>query len=264
MADFSAKDVQRLRQHSGAGMMDAKKALVENDGDFEAASKWLRERGLVKMESRADRDNTEGVVAVLVNNGVAAAVELKCETDFVAKSDQFIDMSNALVALVADGGPEAVSAKQAELDDMKITLKENIEIGRVARFVAGEGDVLEAYVHLQNGRGVNAVLVHLAGGDSDIARDVAMHAAFTRPKYVSRDQVPAEAVEAERETLMTLSRNEGKPEAALEKIVEGRMSGWFKEHTLLEQKWVKDDKFTIEGLLAGASIVNFAQIEIGN
>lgn len=263
MAEFSAKDVQRLRQQSGAGMMDAKKALVENDGDFEAASKWLRERGLVKMESRSDRDNAEGVVAAVVAGNVAAAVELKCETDFVAKSDQFIAMADELASLVATGGEDAVSAKATELEDMKITLKENIEIGRVARFEGADGDALEAYVHLQNGRGVNAVLVHLANGSAEQARDVAMHAAFTRPKYVSRDQVPEDAVAAERETLLTLSRNEGKPEAALDKIVDGRMSGWFKEHTLLEQKFVKDEKQTVSAVIGDATLAGFAQIEIG-
>lgn len=263
MADFSAKDVQRLRQQSGAGMMDAKKALVENGGDFEAAAKWLRERGMAKMEARSDRDNSEGVVAAVVSGNVAAAVELKCETDFVAKSDQFIAMAGELAELVAGGGEGAVEQKTTELDDMKITLKENIEIGRIARFEGAEGDALEAYVHQQNGRGVNAVLVHLAGGSAEQARDVAMHAAFTRPKYVSRDEVPAADVEAEREMLMQLSRNEGKPEAALEKIVDGRMAGWFKEHTLLEQKFVKDEKQTVSGILGDAQLAGFAQIEIG-
>ena len=174
-----------------------------------------------------------------------------------------IRVTGELAELVAGGGEGAVEQKTTELDDMKITLKENIEIGRVARFEGAEGDALEAYVHQQNGRGVNAVLVHLAGGSAEQARDVAMHAAFTRPKYVSRDEVPAADVEAEREMLMQLSRNEGKPEAALEKIVEGRMAGWFKEHTLLEQKFVKDEKQTVSGILGDAQLAGFAQIEIG-
>ncbi len=264
MADFSAKDVQRLRQTSGAGMMDAKKALVENGGDFDEAAKWLRERGLVKAQSRSDRENSEGLVAVLVDGGVAAAVELKCETDFVAKSDRFIALGEELVALVAADGVGAVSAKASDLEDMQIMLKENIELGRVVRFDGGDDDGIGAYVHLQNGRGVNAVLIRLGGGSAEQARDVAMHAAFTRPRYIRRDEVPTDLIEAERDTLLTLSRNEGKPEQALEKIVDGRMNGWFKEHTLLEQKWVKDDKQTIQSLLGDADIVEFCQIEIGS
>ncbi|MCB0989825.1 MAG: translation elongation factor Ts [Acidimicrobiales bacterium] len=263
MADFSAKDVQRLRQQSGAGMMDAKKALVENGGDFEAAAAWLRERGLAKASTRSDRENSEGVVAARVEGSVAAAVELKCETDFVAKSDQFIDLAGEILDLVISEGVEAAAAKNEAIDDMRVTLKENIELGRVVRFDAAEGDSLEAYVHVQNGRGVNAVLVHLNGGSEELARDVAMHAAFSRPAFVTRDEVPEADVAAERETLATITRNEGKPEAALEKIVEGRLNGWFKERVLLEQGWVKDEKTTIDKMLGDASIAGFAQIEIG-
>lgn len=263
MADFSAKDVQRLRQQSGAGMMDAKKALVENGGDFDAASAWLREKGLAKASSRSDRDNSEGVVAARVDGSVAAAVELKCETDFVAKSDQFIALADEILDAVIAGGADAAAQKSEAIDDLRVSLKENIELGRVVHFEAGEGDSLEAYVHVQNGRGVNAVLVHLSGGDADTARDVAMHAAFSKPSYVSRDEVPEAEVAAERETLTNITRNEGKPEAALEKIVEGRLTGWYKERVLLDQGWVKDEKTSIAKMLGDAKIAGFAQIVIG-
>ncbi|MCP3938935.1 MAG: translation elongation factor Ts [Actinomycetia bacterium] len=264
MADFSAKDVQRLRQQSGAGMMDAKKALVENDGDFEAAAAWLREKGLAKASSRSDRENTEGVVAAKVDGSVAAAVELKCETDFVAKSDQFIAMADEILGLVLSDGVDAAAAKSTAIDDMRVTLKENIELGRVVRFEANEGQAIDAYVHIQNGRGVNAVLVHLSQGTTDTARDVAMHAAFSRPGFVSRDEVPEDEVAAERETLANITRNEGKPEQAIDKIVEGRLTGWFKERVLLDQGWVKDDKMSVAKMLGDAEILGFAQIEIGS
>ncbi len=263
MASFTAKDVQALRKATGAGMMDAKRALEENEGDATAAAKWLREKGIAKAAARSDRENTEGVVAIAVVDGVGAIVELKCETDFVAKSDQFVALANELAELVAREGEEALASRAAEVEDLKITLKENIEVGRVVRMEAAEGDVLAYYLHMQEGRGVNAVLVELAGGDEAKAREVAMHAAFTRPSYLSREEVPADVVAAERETLLNITRNEGKPEQAWDKIVEGRLTGWFKEHTLLEQKWVKDEKQTVAKMLGDARIVRFAQVEIG-
>src|SRR6478735_4929665 len=251
MADFTAKDVQALRQASGAGMMDAKKALQENDGDFEAAAKWLREKGLTKAAARTDRDNSQGTVAVAHDGQVAAIVELKCETDFVAKSDQFSDLVQEIATLVAIKGEDAAADKAEAIDTLKVTLKENIELGRVVRIEAPEGHTLDSYVHRQDGRGVNGVIVELDGGPTSLAHDIAVHVAFAKPPYLSRDDVPEAEVAAERETLETLSRNEGKPEAALPKIVEGRLTGWFKERALLEQAFVKDEKQTITQLLGG-------------
>lgn len=260
---FTAKDVQALRQSSGAGMMDAKRALEANDGDLEAAAKWLREQGLAASAKRSDRDNSQGVVALHVSGGVGVLVELKCETDFVASSDQFRGEAETLAKLVAAGTEASVADRQSELDDLKITLKENIELGRVVRLEAGEGQILDNYLHVQGGRGVNGVLVVLDGGDTQLAHDVAVHVAFARPKYLSRDEVPADAIEAEREVQETISRNEGKPEAALPKIIEGRMNGWFKSIVLLDQPYAKDDKQSITQILGAAKIVAFAQIEIG-
>lgn len=264
MANFSAKDVQALRQSTGAGMMDAKNALVENDGDAEAAAKWLREKGIAKSASRSDRENSEGIVVARVDGNVGAIVELKSETDFVAKSEQFGDLANALLDLVIAEGEGATAQKNDELDDLKITLKENIELGRVVRYEAGDGSALDAYVHSQSGRGVNAVLIEIAAGTLDMAHDVALHIASSRPKYLSRDDVPADVVAAERETLETISRNEGKPEQAIDKIVEGRLTGFFRENALLEQKFVKDEKQTITDLLGAATITRFDQVEIGS
>src|SRR5918995_2519634 len=202
---FTAKDVQNLRQATGAGMMDAKKALEENDGDFEAASQWLREKGLAASAKRSDRDNTQGVVALVIDGNVGAMVELKCETDFVAGSEQFKSEAEALAKLVAAEGVDATASRSGHLDDLKITLKENIDLGRVVRLEAGEGEIIDSYLHVQGGRGVNGVLVVVKDGNAELAHDVAVHIAFARPTYLTKDEVPADLVEAERATLETIS-----------------------------------------------------------
>jgi elongation factor Ts len=263
MAEFTAKDVQALRQASGAGMMDAKKALQENDGDFEAAGKWLREKGLAKSASRTDRDNSEGAVAIATAGNAAALVEVKCETDFVAKSDDFVRLVQDLADAVAADGEGAVDGLKDRIDDLKVTLKENIDLGRVVRIDAADGNVLDTYLHKQDGRGKVAVAIELAGGTPELAHDIAVHVAFTKPSFLSRDEVPAAEVAAERDTLTTITRNEGKPEAALDKIVEGKLNGWFQERVLLEQKYVKDEKQTITQLLGGAGVVRFGLIVVG-
>jgi len=260
---FTAKDVQALRQATGAGMMDAKKALEANDGDMEAAKQWLREKGLAASAKRDDRENTQGVVALVLEGNVGAIVKLKSETDFVAGSDQFKAEAETLAQLVAAKGTDAVADRNAQLEDLKIVLKEKIELGEVVRIEAAAGNVLDSYLHVQGGRGVNAVLVEIEGGSMELAHDIAVHIAFARPKYLRREDVPADVVEHERQTLETLSRNEGKPEAALPKIVEGRLNGFFKDVALLEQPYAKDDKQSVTQILGGAKIVRYAQVEIG-
>ena len=260
---FTAKDVQALRQSSGAGMMDCKKALEENGGDLEAAKQWLREKGLAASAKRDDRENTQGLVALLIDGNVGAIVKLKSETDFVAGSDQFKAEAEALTKSVIAGGEGAVAERAAQLEDLKITLKEKIELGDVVRIEAAPGNVLDSYLHVQGGRGVNAVLVELSGASAELAHDIAVHIAFARPKYLSREEVPASEIEKERATLETITRNEGKPEAAVAKIVEGRIGGFFKDVCLLEQPYAKDDKQSVTQVLGGAKIVKFAQVEIG-
>jgi len=260
---FTAKDVQALRQATGAGMMDAKKALEANDGDMEASKQWLREKGLAASAKRDDRENTQGVVALVVDGTVGAIVKLKCETDFVAGSDQFKDEAETLAKLVAQKGVDAVKEREAELETLKITLKENIDLGEVVRIEGAAGSEIGHYLHIQGGRGVNGVLVEMTGASAELAHDVAVHIAFARPKYLSRDDVPADVVAQERATLETISRNEGKPEAALPKIIEGRLTGFFKDVALLEQPYAKDDKQNITQFIGSAKIVNFAQVEIG-
>jgi elongation factor Ts len=260
---FTAKDVQALRQATGAGMMDAKRALDASDGDAEAAAQWLREKGLAAAAKRDDRESSQGAVALFVDGNVGSIVELKCETDFVAQSEHFKKLAADLAALVAHHDEKVVDQRAKDIEDLRITLKEKIEVGDVVRFDAGDGHVLDSYLHVQGGRGVNAVLVELDGGSAQLAHDIAVHIAFARPRYLSKDDVPADVVDHERQTLEAISRNEGKPEKALPKIVEGRLGGFFKEVALLEQPYAKDDKQTISQLLGGARIVRYAQVEIG-
>ena len=260
---FTAQDVKARRESTGAGMMDCKKALQEHDGDLEAAKQFLREKGLAASAKRDDRENNQGLVATKVDGERAAMVQLKSETDFVAGSEQFKDEAEALVDLVLAKGVDAVAERNAELEELKITLKEKIELGEVVQMVAADGNVIGHYEHIQGGRGVNGVLVEMAGADDALAHDVAVHIAFARPKYLTRDEVPADVVEAERKTLEQITINEGKPEQAVPKIVEGRLNGFFKDVCLLEQPYAKDDKQSVQQVIGGATIIRFSQIEIG-
>jgi elongation factor Ts len=268
MAEFTAKDVQALRNATGAGMMDAKRALTEADGDTEGAMKWLRERGLGKAAERAGRETQEGAVAVSYDKeaNAIALVQLRSETDFGAKSPDFVNLVNELAALVASEGEDAVQQRKAAIEDLNIVIKENVQLGEVTRFEAAPGDLLDSYLHVQNDRGVNGVIVELAGGDQQLAHDVAVHIAFGKPKYLRREDVPAEEVEAERATLEAETRRDGKPEAQVPKIVDGKLGGWFKRvpgGVLLEQPFAKDDSKTVAQTLGDARIVRYAQVVIG-
>jgi elongation factor Ts len=263
MADFSAADVQRLRKLTGAGMLDCKRALEATGGDFEAAVNWLREKGLAQSAKRADRASEQGAVGAANLGGAAALVELLCETDFVAKSPDFVNLVGELAEAVAAKGEGATADYAQTIEDLRISLKENITLGRVVRFEAAGGAVLDSYLHSQNDRGVNGVLVELAGGDQRLAHEVALHIASMRPQWLTREEVPAERVEAERQVLENLTRNEGKPEQAVPKIVEGRLNGFYRDTVLLEQPWVKDNKQTLRHLVGEARVTRFAQVEIG-
>ena len=268
MAEFTAKDVQALRNASGAGMMDAKRALTEADGDTEGAMKWLRERGLGKAAERAGREAQEGAVAVSYDKeaNAIALVQLRSETDFGAKSPDFVNLVNELAALVASEGEDAVQQRKAAIEDLNIVIKENVQLGEVIRFEAAPGNLLDSYLHVQNDRGVNGVIVELAGGNQQLAHDVAVHIAFGKPKYLRREDVPADEVEAERATLDAETRRDGKPEAQVPKIVDGKLGGWFKRvpgGVLLEQPFAKDDSKTVAQTLGDARIVRYAQVVIG-
>jgi elongation factor Ts len=260
---ITAKDVQALRQATGAGMLDAKKALEEADGDFDAAGQILRVKGLAGAAKREDRDAAQGAVAAVRAGDAAAVAELRCETDFVAKNADFVALADELAALVAAKGEEAASELTDDIDRLRTTLKENISVGRVKRLVAESGQIVDTYLHQQSGRGVNAVAVVIEGGDEELAHNIAVHIAFTKPSYLSRDEVPQADIDAERATMIEISRAEGKPEASLDKIVDGRMNGWFKDRVLMDQAYVRDEKQTIAGMLGSGRIVGFAQVIVG-
>jgi len=263
MAEFTAKDVQKLRQATGAGMMDAKKALVENEGDMEKSAQWLREKGLAKVAKLGDRENTQGSVALGLAGTAAAIVELKSETDFSAKAEDFVALVQQMADVVAAKGEAAIGELDETLDALKIAKRENIEVGRVLRFDPAAGNVLDTYLHVQDGRGVNAVMLELDGGTPELAHDIAVHIAFTKPPYLDRSEIPTAEVEAERTNLEGITKAEGKPEQAWPKIIEGRLNAWIKDQVLLEQAYVKDEKQTVTQLLGDVKIVRFAQVYIG-
>jgi elongation factor Ts len=263
MADFTAKDVKALRDATGAGMMDAKKALTEADGDFEKAVQLLRERGLAKAADRADRENNEGAIALATDGTNAAIVQLRTETDFTAKSDGVASLVQDLADDVLKGGVGAVAARQSAIDDLKLTTKENLALGTVVRIEAGPGNLIDTYLHQQDGRGINAVIVEGHDVDPDVLHEIALHIAFAKPSGLSRDDVSSDEAERESAALLEITKAEGKPEAAWDKIVEGRLSAWYKDRVLLEQG-VFGEKETVQQKIGKGSIVRFAQAYIGS
>ncbi|MFW2380633.1 MAG: translation elongation factor Ts [Acidimicrobiales bacterium] len=256
---ITAKDVQELRKSTGAGMMDAKKALTEADGDFEAAVQILREKGLAKAATRSDRENTEGLVVVVENDTAAALVHLKSETDFSAKNDEFVTLANDIAAAVLADGEAAAEAFQGRIDDLKLNIKENIELGSVAQYTKSAETTIDAYLH---GGGRAGVLIEAQGVDPETLHEIALHVAFGKPRYLRRQDVPAEDVEKERAALLEITKSEGKPEAAWDKIVEGRVNSWFSESVLLEQG-VFGDKETVAAKIGSGSITRFALAMVG-
>ncbi|MEH3033234.1 MAG: translation elongation factor Ts [Aeromicrobium erythreum] len=268
---ITAADVKKLRDATGAGMMDAKKALTEADGDFDKAVEVLRISGAAKAAKRgAEREASAGLVASSGN----AIVELNSETDFVAKNDQFIELANKLAVLADETKPESAEAfAQTTLEDGKTVAEavsalaavigEKLELGRVAAF---DGQVA-TYLHRRASDLPPAVgvIVEFTGENVDAARGAAMQVAAMRPRYLTRDEVPADVVAKEREIAEATAREEGKPEQAIAKITEGRLNGFFKEVVLLDQPSVTDNKKTVKAVLdeAGVELKRFAHIEIG-
>ncbi|MGF1597743.1 MAG: translation elongation factor Ts [Acidimicrobiales bacterium] len=253
MPAFGAKEVQELRKSTGAGMMDAKRALTEADGDFEAATQILREKGLAKAATRSDRENDEGVVAVANGDGGAALVYLKSETDFAAKSDDFAKLATTLAELVLAEGPDAVSQADAQLEELKLAVKENIEVGAAVRYEADADSIVDTYLH---GEGRAGVLIEATGVERDVLHEIALHIVFAKPRYLSRADVPEADVEKERAALTEITKAEGKPEQALPKIVEGRLNAWYGDLVLLEQG-VLGEKETVADKIGGGSIRRF-------
>ena len=259
----SARDVKALRDVTGAGMMDAKKALTTAGGDMEAARQILREQGLAKADARSGRDNDQGAIAVAGDGAAAAVVQLKCETDFSAKNEGFTSLVQNLAESVLAGGPGAVDQHAAEIEDLKLVLKENIDVGVVELLQAADGNVLDSYVHRQDGRGVNAVVVEGSGVDADALHQVALHIAFAKPQFLSASEIPSGEIERERTVLLEITKAEGKPEQAWDKIVDGRMRGWYAERVLLEQG-LHGEKTAVKDSIGRGSIVRFVQVLIGD
>ena len=269
MANYTTADLKRLRELTGAGMMACKKALDESDGDFDKAVELLRIKGAKDVGKRAERTTANGLVAA--DDGVM--IELNCETDFVAKNTDFVDLGNRIIGVAAATKPADLdSLLKADLggqtvaeavEELSARIREKLELRRVAVF---DGAVT-TYLHRRDPDlpPTVGVVVEYTGADVEAARAVAMQVAAMKPRYVTRDEVPADVVATERRIAEETAREEGKPEAALPKIIEGRVNGFYKDVVLLEQSSVQDSKKTVKALLdaAGVTVTRFARLEIG-
>jgi elongation factor Ts len=274
MANVKLEDVKALRERLGTGMVDTKNALVEADGDMEKAVEILRLKGAKGNAKRADRSTSEGLIAAKENGTTATMIELACETDFVAKGDKFVALAEKVLDAVAAAGATTVEEGLAApagsqtvadlINDEAAVLGEKIELRRVAS-VTGEN--LAVYLH-KTSKDLPpqvGVILGYSGTDAETARSVAQHISFANPEYLAKEDVPADAVEAERKIVTEISKNEGKPEAALPKIVEGRVNAFFKQVALLEQDYAKDNKLSVSKVLADAGLTasGFARFKVG-
>ena len=272
---ISAKDVMALREKTGAGVMDCKKALTDADGDMNKAADLLRERGIAKADKKASRIAAEGIVACYIEGNVGVLIELNCESDFVAKNPQFLEIANECAKVVLACNPADVEALLACNTAANGTVEEFLKskiavIGEkiaVRRFVRYESEgFLESYIHLGGKLGV---ILDMAGEATDaakeVAHDVTLQIAFTKPAYLVKDEVPADVIENEKSVLLNQALNEGKPQAIAEKMVFGRIKKFYEENCLLEQAFIKDDSKKICELLKGAnaSIAKFAFFVMG-
>ena len=279
MPEITAQMVSQLREQTGAGMMECKKALLEADGDMDRARDILRTKGKAGAEKRAGRAAAEGVVASATTGQAAALVELNSETDFVARNPEFQALAKDLAELTAKVKADSVDdilgqnltgseTAAHRLDDARAKLRENIQFRRFARYESQPDSVFATYIHTVTNK--IGVLVELQGdpGNSaqqELARSIAMHIAANKPEYLSREDVPADAVEREKQVLAELTRNEGKPEAAIPKIVEGRIGKYFERVALLDQPYVRDPSKRISQLAqeAGAKLRRFTLFVVG-
>ncbi|MEV3922138.1 translation elongation factor Ts [Actinomadura coerulea] len=276
MANFTAADVKRLRDLTGSGMMAVKNALTEADGDFEKATELLRLKGAKDVGKRAERTAANGLVAEhFADSGDGALLELNCETDFVAKNEQFIELAQRLVEFAAASGVtdaaglltteiEPGKTVQVLIEENSAKIGEKLELRRFAHF---QGAFVASYLHKSDPSlpPTTGVLVELDSENAEVAKDVAQQIAAMAPKYLTREEIPAEAIEKERALAEQLTRDEGKPEQAIPKIVEGRVNAYFRDFVLVEQAFVKDNKKTIAKVLdeAGVKVVRFARFKVG-
>ncbi|HEY4270239.1 MAG TPA: translation elongation factor Ts [Galbitalea sp.] len=274
MADFSLEDLKALREQLGTGMVETKNALVEAGGDKEKAVELLRLRGAKSNAKRADRSTSEGLIAVVESATAVTMIELACETDFVAKNEKFVALSETVVQALADSGASTVDealAAPAEggtvgstIEGLAATIGEKLELRRVVRLT---GDHYAIYLH-RTSKDLPpqiGVVVSYTGDDVETARSIAQHISFANPEYISREEVPGEAVDNERRIVEEISRGEGKPEAALPKIIEGRLGAFYKQVALLEQDYARDNKLTVAKVAidAGLTITGFARFKVG-
>ena len=274
MANYTAADVKALREKSGAGMMDCKGALDEANGDIEKALGLLRLKGLKGVTKREGRTTSNGLVVARVSNGKGMLIELACETDFVAKAENFIALAEKVADAAAAAGSESVEAALAAAVDGKTVsdviidaaaiLGEKVELRKLEIVSA---PAVDTYLH-RTSRDLPpqvGVLLGYEGSDAETAHDVAVHIAAFSPLYLTREEVPADLVAKERSIAEETARNEGKPEAALAKIVEGRVNGFFKENVLLEQDFAKDNKFSVAKVLenSGLKVTGFVRVRVG-
>ncbi|MFJ4039058.1 translation elongation factor Ts [Microbacterium sp. NPDC090007] len=274
MANFTIADIKALREQLGTGMVDTKKALEEADGDVDKAVEILRLKGAKGNAKRADRSTSEGLVVARENAGSVTLLELACETDFVAKNERFIALADKVVDAASAASADSVEAALAAdadgktveqlISDEAAIIGEKVELRRVRTI---SGDKFEVYLHKTSKDLPPQVGVVLAytGDDAETARSIAQHISFANPSYLTRDAVPEADVEKEREIVTEISRNEGKPEAALPKIVEGRVNAFFKQVALLDQDYAKDNKLSVAKVAsdAGLTLTDFARFKVG-
>ena len=270
---ITAQMVKELREKTGAGMMDCKKALVQTDGDFEAAIDFLREKGLAAAGKKADRIAAEGTTYILENGNEAILVEINAETDFVAKNDKFVALVEELAAHLLAAKPADVDAAlETEINGVKVsdyissaiaTIGEKISLRRFEIKTKTDADAFGSYLHMGGRIGV---LVVLEGStDAAAAKDIAMHIAAINPTYVSRDEVSAEEVERERKVLTEQALNEGKPENIVAKMVEGRLGKYFEDICLLDQTFVKNSDQKVRDFVksTGGNVTAFTRYAVG-
>ncbi|TFD16536.1 elongation factor Ts [Cryobacterium sp. TMT2-10] len=274
MASISLADVKALRERLGTGMVDTKNALVEADGDMEKAVELLRMKGAKGNAKRADRSTSEGLVAAKEIGNTATMIELACETDFVAKGVKFVALAEKVLDAVAAAGTTTVEEGLAApvdaqtvgqlIDGEAAIIGEKFELRRVAS-VTGEKFAIYLHKTSKDLPPQVGVVLGYSGDDAETARSVAQHISFANPEYLAREDVPVDAVEAERRIVTEISKNEGKPEAALPKIVEGRVTAYFKQVALLEQDYAKDNKLSVSKVLAdaGLTVSGFARFKVG-
>lgn len=277
MANYTVKDIQALRERTGAGMMDVKKALDEANGDAEKALEIIRVKGLQGASKREGRAAVEGLITAAVKDGVGVMIEINCETDFVAKSEKFIDLGNNVLETAVASGADSLDALLAAdyngnplgdfVKEEGALLGEKVEVRRIERV---EGAFIDAYLHKTSADLPAQVGVLVAvDADSDAAQtaahDVAVHVAAMSPTYLSREEVPEDIVANERRIAEETARAEGKPERAMQNIIEGRLTGYFKDVALLDQPFAKDTKTTVGAVLeeAGTKALSFARFRVG-